>query len=292
VPASVYLKTTKKEENNLNIMLKKQANTIIGVFDSGLGGLSVMKHFLQKLPQYDYIYLGDTARVPYGNHSQDRIYQYTLEAVEFLFAQGCQLIILACNTASSQALRKLQSELLPKKYPDRRILGVIVPLAEEVTHFKNIGIIGTRATINSQAYEQEIRKINPEAIINSQSTPLLVPLIEEGGVSEDIIHKILKKYLRPLKSKRIDYLILACTHYPFLLKNIRRLIGKQCVVPDPGEIVANKLKDYLERHLEFSTKNKKTGSRQFFVTDNPASFIANGEKFLGQKMDNCQNIKL
>lgn len=273
-------------------MLKKQANTIIGVFDSGLGGLSVMKHFLKKLPQYDYIYLGDTARVPYGNHSQDKIYQYTLEAVEFLFAQGCKLIVLACNTASSQALRKLQTELLPKKYPNRRILGVIVPLAEEAVRFKNIGIIGTRATINSQAYEQEIKKINPEIIINSQSAPLLVPLIEEAGVSKDILHKVLKKYLRPLKNKHIDYLILACTHYPFLLKNIRLLIGKKCVVPDPGAIVADKLTTYLSRHLEFSTKNKKTGSRQFFVTDNPDTFIANGEKFLGQKMDNCQSIKL
>jgi len=273
-------------------MLKNKEKKIIGVFDSGIGGLSVFKHFLNKLPQYDYIYLGDTARVPYGNHSQETIYQYTKEAVDFLFSKNCQLIILACNTASSQALRRLQKEYLPKKYPQRRILGVIVPLAEEVSKKNKIGVIGTRATINSQAYNQEIKKINPQAEIISRSAPLLVPIIEEGNVSKDISNKILKKYLRPLKQANIQNLILACTHYPFLIKDIRRIMGKKCQVADPGLIVVEKLANYLKRHSEFTTMSKKKGSRFFYLTDKSDSFINLGSKFLGEKIDNWEVIKL
>lgn len=273
-------------------MLKNKENKIIGVFDSGLGGLSVLKHFLAKLPQYDYIYLGDTARVPYGNHSQETIYRYSKEAVEFLFKQNCQLIILACNTASSQALRRLQQEYLPNSYPDRRILGVVVPLAEEAALFNKIGLIGTRATVKSKAYEQEIKKINPQAQIISNSAPLLVPLIEEGNVSQDITRKILKKYLRPLKQERIKNLILGCTHYPFLLKEIKRIMGSYCQVSDPGLIVATKLQNYLDRHPEFISKNKKAGKRSFFLTDQSDNFIKLGEKFLGEKIENCQITKL
>ncbi len=273
-------------------MLKNKENNIIGVFDSGLGGLSVLKHFLKELPQYNYIYLGDTARVPYGNHDQETIYQYTKEAVEFLFKQNCKLIILACNTASSQALRRLQQEYLPKQYPDRRILGVIVPLAEEAALYNKIGIIGTKATIKSEAYSHEIKKINPKAEIISKSTPLLVPLIEEGSFSKDIIHKILKKYLRPLKQKGITQLILGCTHYPFLLKDIKRIMGPKCAVLDPGLIIALKLKDYLNRHPEFASNDKKIGDLQFFLTDKSESFFSTGEKFLEQKIKKCKIVKL
>lgn len=278
--------------SNLDIMLKNKEKNIIGVFDSGLGGLSVLKHFIKDLPQYDYLYLADTARVPYGNHSQETIYRYTLEAVDFLFKQGARLVILACNTASSQALRRLQQEYLVKNYPDRRILGVIVPLAEEAVKSKKIGVIGTRATVASKAYELEIKKINPQAEISSNSAPLLVPLIEEGSISKDIIHKILKKYLRPLKEKRIEELILACTHYPFLLKDIRQIMGARCQVLDPGQIVSLKLQDYLQRHPEFSTTNKNKGSLKFYITDNSESFSKLGSKFLGQKIENYKVIKL
>jgi len=273
-------------------MLKNKENYRIGVFDSGLGGLTVLKHLLEKLPQYDYLYLGDTARVPYGGHSQELIYRYTKEAMNFLFSQGCRLIILACNTASSQALRRLQQEYLPKKYPDRRILGVIIPLAEYAARSHNIGVIGTRATIASKAYEHEIKKLNTRAMVISNSTPLLVPLIEEGLAGSDITNKLLKKYLRPLKAKNIKTLILGCTHYPFLLKDARRIMGKSCLVPDPGEIVAESLKNYLNKHNKLLSAHKKTGERYFYLSDKPENFIKLGEKFLGQKIDNWQIISL
>lgn len=267
-------------------------NTSIGVFDSGLGGLTVLKHFLKELPQYDYLYLGDTARVPYGGHSQELIYRYTKEAVDFLFSEGCRLVILACNTASSQALRRLQQEYLPKKYPDRRILGVIIPLAEYAAKNEKIGVIGTRATINSGAYENEIKKINKEARIISNSAPLLVPLIEEGLAGKDISNKILKKYLRPLKNEQIKTLILGCTHYPFLLRDARRIMGKNCRVPDPGKIVALSLGEYLERHENFKSSGANEGKRRFCLTDKPENFIKLGEKFLGQKIEDWQIISL
>lgn len=273
-------------------MLKNKGQYNIGVFDSGLGGLTVLKHLLKKLPQYDYLYLGDTARVPYGGHSQELIYRYTKEAVDFLFSQGCRLVILACNTASSQALRQLQQEYLPKKYPDRRILGVIRPLAEYASTNNNIGVIGTRATISSQAYEHEIKKLNPNASIHSNSAPLLVPLIEEGLVGSDITNKILKKYLRPLKMQNIKTLILGCTHYPFLIKDVRRIMGKSCQVPDPGEIIANSLEKYLEKHKDLLSAHKTAGSRRFYLSDKPENFIKIGEKFLGQKIDDWQIISL
>lgn len=273
-------------------MPSNKKNNTIGVFDSGLGGLTVLKHFLKKLPQYDYLYLGDTARVPYGGHSQEVIYRYTKEAVDFLFAEGCRLVILACNTASSQALRRLQQEYLPAKYPDRRILGVILPLAEYAAKSKKIGVIGTRATISSGAYEHEIKKINKEAQIISNSAPLLAPLIEEGFAGKDVSNKILKKYLHPLKNKKVETLILGCTHYPFLLKDARRIMGKNCRVPDPGEIVALSLGEYLERHPDFKSTGKLEGKRRFCLTDKPESFLKLGEGFLGKKIDDWQIISL
>jgi glutamate racemase len=267
-------------------------NIQIGVFDSGLGGLTVLKHFLKKLPQYDYLYLGDTAHLPYGGHSKDVIYNYTKEAIDFLFSKGCKLIILACNTASAQALHRLQQEYLPAKYPDRRILGVIIPLAEKAAERKRIGVIGTRATISSGVYEQEIKKINPQAQIFHNSAPLLVPLIEEGLASKDVSNKILKQYLRPLKQEKINTLILGCTHYPFLLTDARRLMGNNCDVFDPGNIIADSLINYLERHPEFKSSHKKIGKRNFYLTDQPENFIRLGEKFLGQKINNWETISL
>jgi len=273
-------------------MLKNKTKSSIGVFDSGLGGLTVLKHLLEKLPSYDYLYLGDTARVPYGGHSQEVIYRYTKEAMDFLFSQGCRLVILACNTASSQALRRLQQEYLPEKYPDRRILGVIIPLAEYASKSNNIGVIGTRATIASKAYEHEIKKLNPQASVVSNSAPLLVPLIEEGLAGSDVTNKLLKKYLRPLKIKKIKTLILGCTHYSFLLKDIRRIMGNNCRVPDPGEIVADSLKNYLVKHNNLVSAHKKPGSRHFYLSDKPENFIKLGERFLGQKIDNWKIISL
>ena len=196
---------------------------MIGVFDSGLGGLTILKYFLKELPQYNYIYLGDSARAPYGNRSQDVIYNYTKEAVDFLFSKGCQIIIFACNTASSQALKKIQQEYLPKKYPNKKVLGVIIPLVEEATkndRIKKIGVIGTKATIKSNVYAKELLKLNPKSKIFQKKAPLLVPLIEEGWIKKKETKMILKKYLRELKMEQVDALILACTHYPILIKEL------------------------------------------------------------------------
>ncbi|PKM87208.1 glutamate racemase [Candidatus Falkowbacteria bacterium HGW-Falkowbacteria-2] len=273
-------------------MLKNKETIKIGVFDSGLGGLTVLKHLLKELPAYDYLYLGDTARVPYGSRSAEVIYRYTEEAVDFLFSKGCQLIILACNTASSQALRRLQQEYLPKKYPDRRILGVIIPLAQAAAHHDNIGVIGTKGTISSGVYKEEILKINKGAAVHSNSAPLLVPLIEEGLAGKPATNMILKKYLQPLKVKKIKTLILGCTHYPFVINDVRRIMGKNCGVPNPGQIIASSLTDYLERHPEYKTESIKDGKREFYLTDEPKSFKSIAENYLGSKIAHIELIEL
>lgn len=284
-----------KNENKEN---KNPKNTI-GVFDSGLGGLTVLKAFLEKLPHYNYLYLGDNARLPYGEKSPETIYNYTREAVEWLFAAGCNLIIIACNTASAQALRRLQQEYLPQHYPNRRILGVIRPLVEAVAKnkkIKTVGIIGTKATVNSEAYKIELQKINPELKVEQQATSLLVPLIEEGWAKKPETRMILKKYLRPLKNKKIDALILGCTHYPFLYKTIRRIAGRHILVPSPGAIIAASLKDYLAHHPELGLKptaiSTKKATVKYYTTDNPRLFKMLGEKFLDKKIDQLEQATI
>lgn len=273
---------------------QQKPKNIIGVFDSGLGGLSIFKHLLKDLPEYNYIYLGDNARLPYGEKSQATIYEYTSEAMEFLFQKGCNLIIIACNTASSQALRKLQQEYLGLHYPKRRILGVIRPLAEEfaASKFKKIGVIGTKATILSQAYEAEIKKLNPQIKVESLSTPLLVPLIEEGWAKQPETKMILEKYLQPLKNKKIEALILGCTHYPFLLKEIKEIMGSKILVPNPGEVVSQKLKLYLAKHQELGLKSAPEKLRQYYTTDDIKTFKVLGGKFLGQAMRDIKRVNI
>jgi glutamate racemase len=268
---------------------------LIGVFDSGLGGLSVFQHFLKDLPNYNYLYLGDNARLPYGEKSPDTIYQYTKEAVDYLFSAGCNLIIIACNTASAQALRRLQQEYLPKYYPDRRILGVIRPLVEAAvqrSNLKKVGVIGTKATINSRAYSLEIKKLNPTIQVIEQAAPLLVPLIEEGWAKKSVTRMILKKYLQPLKARQIQALILGCTHYPFLLTAIKEIVGRRIVVFQPGEIIATSLKKYLNRHPELGLREVSQPSRQFRTTDSPELFQTLGEKFLDQKITNLTRVQI
>lgn len=271
----------------------KNSNNLIGVFDSGLGGLSVLKKFLSDVPGYSYIYLGDNARVPYGNKSPETIYNYTIEAVDFLFKKNCHLVIIACNTASAQALRRLQQNWLPKHYPNRRVLGVIKPLAEAAAsyNFKRIGIIGTTATINSRAYTKEILDLNSKVKVYGQAAPLLVPLIEEGRLNTPETKLILKSYLKPLQNKNIDSLILACTHYPYLEKVIKRLLGKDVNVPDTGKIIASSLKDYLSRHPELKIIRSQTNC-DFYTTDNPKIFKKLAEKFLNQKIKTVKQIEL
>lgn len=270
--------------------MSKKSNNLIGVFDSGLGGLSVLKHFLKIIPGYHYLYLGDTARVPYGDKSPEIIYEYTKQAVETLFKKNCRLVIIACNTASAQALRRLQQEWLPLHHPDKRILGVIRPLAEAAAKHekgKKIGIIGTKATIGSGAYQEEIKNLNPHLQVIQQSAPLLVPLIESGRANKPETEIILQDYLKTLK--KTDTLILACTHYPFLQKKMQKILGPKIWIPNTGQIIAKSLKDYLERHKII--KGKNTGVK-FYTTDNPKQFKMLAEKFLGQEIKKIQKINL
>jgi len=260
---------------------------MIGIFDSGLGGLTVFKAIKKRLPDYSYIYLGDSARSPYGGRSQEVIYEYTRQAVDFLFKQGCQLIILACNTASSEALRLLQQEWLPKNYPDRRILGVIRPLVEEaalVTKNNRLGVIGTRATISSGAYGKELKDQKKDVKIFSVACPLLVPLIEEGWIDRVETKMILKKYLRSLKDFNIDTLILGCTHYPLLIKDIKRICGKKINVLDAPQIVAEKTADYLKRHPEIIAVLERKKSVKFLTTDDARKFSELASRFWGSKI--------
>jgi len=294
---------------------------MIGVFDSGLGGLTVLKEIIKVLPEYDYMYFGDTLHVPYGNRSDKAIYDLTKNACDYLFDHGCKLIIIACNTATAKALRKLQQEYLPARnigtgdlsrsldslgmtgagVKDRldklNILGVIRPVAEEIARLNNrrVGVIGTRGTVNSEAYVIELKKLNNALEITQQACPLLVPMIEEGWMKRKEMKSVLRYYLRPLKHAQVETLILGCTHYPLLLKQIRSMMGKKCFVPSPGEIVARSLKDYLFRHPEIvrqrtdssfgeETALTKNKTRRYLVTDlNNFERIAN--KFLDNKIE-------
>lgn len=242
----------------------------IGVFDSGLGGLTILKAFLKKLPQYNYVYLGDSARVPYGNRSPEIVYEFTKQAVNFLFKKNCQLVIIACNTSTATSLKKIQHEYLPKYYPDRKVLGIIKPITEKISnsHLKKIGVIGTKATINSGAFVREIKKTLPSALVFQQACPLLVPFIEEGvNKHEKIIRLVLKEYLDDLIKKNIDTLILACTHYEFLKKEIQKIVGPKIKVISEGKIAAEKLKDYLLHHSDIENRLAKKKQSSYFVTD-------------------------
>ncbi len=260
---------------------------MIGVFDSGFGGLTIFKAIEKKLPQFDYVYLGDNARAPYGNHSQEVIYEYTRQAVDYLFGLGCDLIILACNTASAEALRKLQLEYIPKKYTGKNILGVIRPLAEAastVTKNKVIAVMGTRSTVESESYIRELKLQNSKIKVVQQACPLLVPLIEENWEKAPETKMILKKYIRPLKSHFPDTIILGCTHYGWLQKDIQRYFGKNIKVLDSGQIVAGKLLEYLLKHPEYAKQKKIKSQTIFLTTDDHARFENSAEKYLGRKI--------
>lgn len=262
----------------------------IGVFDSGFGGLTVFKSIAQKLPQYNYIYLGDNARSPYGDHSFETVYQYTLECVEWLFAQGCPLVILACNTASAKALRSIQQLDLPKKYPNNRVLGVIRPTAEVIGNFtksQNIGVMGTRGTINSNSYPIEISRFFPTLKVHQQSCPMWVPIIENGEHLGDGADFFVKEYVQQLleKSAEIDCILLACTHYPLLIPKIEQQLPKNIQILSQGEIVANSLADYLQRHTEIESKLAKESKKTFYTSGDVATFNAHASVFLGEEIE-------
>jgi glutamate racemase len=245
---------------------------MLGFFDSGLGGLAVLKEVERELPQYSYIYLGDNARTPYGSHSHETIYRFTRQGVAYLLDKGAELVILACNTASSSALRRIQQEFLPKYYPDKRVLGIIIPTAEEVaaqTKTKEVGVLATEATVHSFAYPKEITKTDESIKVHQQAGTLLVPIIEAGEFEWEGIDLIIKKYLNELfeRSKKIDTLILACTHYALIEDKIRKYTPSKVRVISQGRIVAGKLKDYLTRHPEIEKRLKTGEERQFFSTE-------------------------
>lgn len=247
----------------------------IGIFDSGLGGLFILKSLVKKLPRYDYIYLGDTKNLPYGDKSQKQIFQLAEKAVNYLFDHDCAIVLIACNTASSQALRKLQL-----KYPNRKILGIIQPTVEStvIRDSMTVGIIGTQRTIDSGAYLRELVKINPKLNVIQKATPKLVPMIEKGHFD----HPITQNYLKPLKAKKIEVLILACTHYPIIKKQIREIVGKKIKVISPDELLPAKLKDYLNRHTEISRKLSKNAKIELLVTQKSDHYQTLAKKWFGK----------
>jgi len=259
----------------------------IGVFDSGFGGIHILKGIVRELPEYSYIYLGDTARNPYGNRSEDVIYKFTKQAVEFLFKNGCELIIIACNTASCDALRRIQKEYLPKNYPNRRVLGVLIPASEEAvkkTKNKRVGVIATNRTVSSGVFLREIKKLDKKIKVFQKACPLLVPLVEEGEQNSEIIEIILRKYLEPLFDKKIDSLILGCTHYGILEKNISRIIEGKIEIISEAKIVPEKIRKYLKKHEEIENNLRKGRSVVFYSTDITEKFRILGGKFFGNSI--------
>lgn len=254
----------------------------IGIFDSGLGGLYVARAVAQALPHYDYAYLGDTLNVPYGGRSFEAIYELSEKAIRYLIeSQNCDLVIIACNTASVMALRKLQNEFLVQNYPDKRILGVIVPTLEAATELgaTQIGLIATEYTVRSKIYDEEIVKITPRATIFAQPTPLLVPLIENHG--EKYMPEVLSDYLEPLIAQGLDSLILGCTHYIAIKDIVRDLTRHRVRVLSQDEIIPPKLKDYLARHPEMEERLSQNGTFDIFATDVSPGFLKNVEKLMG-----------
>jgi len=261
----------------------------IGVFDSGYGGLTILKELKHTLPQYDYIYLGDNARAPYGPRSYDTVYQYTLEAVNWFFNQGCSLVILACNTASAKALRTIQQKDLPNMAPDKRVLGVIRPTTEILGNFSTthqVGILGTSGTIQSDSYPIELAKFFPDLKVFQQACPLWVPLIENGEHDQPGADYFVKSYLDQLfsQSADIDTLLLACTHYPLLADKIKAYMPKGVNVVSQGAIVAKSLAKYLESHPDLAQKCSQSGQLSFYTTDNPQAFELQASTFFGEKI--------
>ncbi len=265
-------------------------NKPIGVFDSGYGGLTILKAIIEKLPQYDYLYMGDNARAPYGPRSFDTVYQYTLQAVQWFFNQGCELVILACNTASAKALRTIQQNDLPGMDPEKRVLGVIRPTTEIIGNYSQsgqVGILGTVGTVASNSYPIEIGKFFPSLRVSQEACPMWVPLIEnneyQGSGADFFVKKHLDNILQ--QSPDMDTLLLACTHYPLLLPKIKTFLPDNIRVVSQGEIVAESLAAYLDNHQVLAQKISKNGQRVFYTTDDPQDFDNHATTFFGRKIN-------
>jgi glutamate racemase len=265
-------------------------NKPIGIFDSGYGGLTVFRSIFQQLPQYDYLYMGDTARAPYGNRSFSAIHQYTWKCVQKMFAMGCPLVILACNTASAKALRTIQQQDLKTQDPAKRVLGVIRPTAEVIGNYtktNQIGVLGTKGTVQSGSYLIEIDHFFPELKVYQQACPLWVPLIENGEHDKPGADYFVKEYLDLImaQSPNIDTLLLACTHYPLMQDKINGYLPSNIKTVSQGEIVAKSLVDYLQRHPEMEQSITKNGTQQFFTTtDDTDDFDSHASMFFGAQV--------
>jgi glutamate racemase len=273
-----------------------QSKSPIGVFDSGYGGLTVLKEIVNKLPAYDYLYLGDNARAPYGNRSFDTVYHYTLDCVKWFFNQGCSLVILACNTASAKALRTIQQNDLPQLAPDNKVLGVIRPTAEVIGNFsetKSVGVLATGGTVASESYPMEIAKFFPDLKVYQEACPMWVPLVENDEYKEHGADYFVKKNLHNIfeKGEDIDVLLLGCTHYPLLKEKIEEYMPVAVKLISQGEIVAESLADYLQRHPEIESRCSKNGKREFFTTDSHEDFDNHATFFYGESV-NSQHISL
>ena len=259
--------------------------TPIGIFDSGYGGLTILEEIRKRLPEYDYLYLGDNARTPYGTRSFEVVYEYTLQAVKKLFDEGCFLVILACNTASAKALRTIQQNDLPRLYPERRVLGVIRPTVEvvdRITTTGHIGVLGTPGTISSESYPLEIQKLFPNIVVSGEACPLWVPLVENGEHDKEGADYFVRQHLDSILNKDplIDTLILGCTHYPLLINKIKHCLPSHVQVISQGKYVAESLEDYLFRHPEIRERCSMNGTCHFQTTESEEKFVNMASLFL------------
>lgn len=272
---------------NYTIMLKPGP---IGVFDSGYGGLTILSEIQTLMPEYDYCYLGDNSRAPYGSRSFDVVYQFTRQSVMALFERGCNLVILACNTASAKALRTIQQKDLPDIYHSKRVLGVIRPTVEaigELTKSRHVGVLGTVGTIQSESYPLEINKLYPDIKVTGEACPMWVPLVENREYDSEGADYFIKDKLNNILSKdpQIDTLILGCTHYPLLLNKIKQYLPQTIQVISQGEYVARSLKDYLRRHVEMDMVCTKNGKTKYFTTEYPKKFSESATIFLKKEIE-------
>ena len=262
---------------------------MIGVFDSGYGGLTVLKELVKRLPEYDYCYFGDNARAPYGSRSFETVYRYTLECVKYLFDEGCRLVILACNTASAKALRTIQQQDLPLLDPERRVLGIIIPVAETIgqyTQTGHVGVLGTVGTVQSLSYPIEIAKHNPHIRVFQEACPIWVPLVENGEYQKDGADYFVRQHIDNLlqQSPDIDVIVLACTHYPLLIDKIKKYLPSGIQILSQGAIISESLADYLHRHPEMDRQLGKNENRIFQTTDSPELFDRYASMFFGDEV--------
>ena len=270
-------------------MLSSSAGPI-GVFDSGYGGLTILNSIRQQLPQYDYLYLGDNARAPYGPRSFDVVYEFTRQAVLRLFEMGCHLVILGCNTASAKALRSIQQNDLPQWDPERRVLGVIRPTAEvigELTKSRHVGVLATEGTIKSESYNLEIQKLHPDITVSGVACPFWVPLVEYNEADSPGADYFVKKRINQIMAldPQIDAIILGCTHYPLLMPKILKYLPEGVRIVSQGDYVANSLKSYLERHSQIAQKCSQGGTTRYLTTENPAKFKEQAQIFLNEAVE-------